>query len=391
MKVLNLELKNYRNYENLNVEFSPFINVLVGKNAQGKTNMLEAIFLSAIGKSLRTNKETDLINWNEQFACVKCNVQKKYLTSKIELFLNRTSKKTIKINSLPIRRIGDLLGELNCVYFSPDELKLIKESPEDRRRFMDIDISQTSKQYFYLLGRYNKTMSMRNKLLKTYKDKVKVIKTPKSYKIVSDEENIKTFHEIKMMLDVYSTQLAEIAGKIVAYRQIFISELLPYAQKSHAYLTSNSEELFLEYSTDIELLTDESNFSVLCENYKNKMLDEFNKNIEKDLYLTHTSVGPHRDDIKVLVNNIDVREFGSQGQQRTTALSMKLAEVEIIRQKCDDMPILILDDVLSELDEDRRNKLLKFCVKCQTFISSTEFNEKVDNVKIIKIEKGKLC
>ena len=194
-----------------------------------------------------------------------------------------------------------------------------------------------------------------------------------------------------MMLDVYSTQLAEIAGKIVAYRQIFISELLPYAQKSHAYLTSNSEELFLEYSTDIELLTDESNFSVLCENYKNKMLDEFNKNIEKDHYLTHTSVGPHRDDIKVLVNNIDVREFGSQGQQRTTALSMKLAEVEIIRQKCDDMPILILDDVLSELDEDRRNKLLKFCVKCQTFISSTEFNEKVDNVKIIKIEKGKLC
>lgn len=389
MKILSVELKNYRNYSNIKLDFSPTINVVVGKNAQGKTNLLEAIFYSAIGKSLRTTKDTDLITWGETSGKITTKIEKKFGKSKIDIYFVASSKKTIKINDIPIKRMGELLGELRCVYFSPDELKLIKESPEDRRRFMDIHICQTSKAYFYLLGKYDKILASRNKLLKEYKDKIKIIKTPKSYKLYNDEQNKDIAEDLKSMLDIYDVQLAEVASKIILSRQTFVENLAPYCAKAHEYLTSNEESLKIEYQTDFALNLENIESSDKLALYNQKITELLNKNFEKDIYLAHTSIGPHRDDIKVLLNDIDVRNFGSQGQQRTAALSLKLAEIEIIKNQTNDSPILILDDVLSELDLSRRKKLLKFCSLCQTFISSTDLDESLENTNIITIEKGK--
>ena len=388
MIVKEIEVKNYRNYSNLKLEFSSNVNVVLGKNAQGKTNLLEAIFFTAIGKSLRTNKEHDLIKWSENSAKIKTTIAKKFGECTIEIILNLSEKKTVKINNIPIKRIGELFGELRCVYFSPDELKLIKESPEDRRRFMDIDISQTSKAYFYLLGRYDKILASRNKLLKDYKDKIKIIKTTKSYKLDKSEENLSKSNELKSMLDIYNVQLAEVASKIVVYRQNFIKKLAPYAAKAHEFLSSGEESLSSEYQTDFELNTEEISLAEKQKLYQQKLIDLYESSYEKDISLSHTSIGPHRDDIKVLLNGIDVRNFGSQGQQRTAALSLKLAEVEIIKNETEESPVLILDDVLSELDQSRRKKLLKFCAKCQTFLSSTDFDESFDGAKIIKISNA---
>ena len=309
MKIENIELKNYRNYENLKIDFSPNINVLIGKNAQGKTNMLEAIFFVAIGKSLRTNKENELIKWGENSAYIKTQIEKKYSKRTIEIFLTNGAKKTVKINKMPIKRIGELLGELRCVYFSPDELKLIKESPEDRRRFMDIDISQTSKTYFYLLGKYDKILSMRNKLLKNYKDKIKITKTSKKYKLLDDNTNLNMFEELKSMLEIYNEQLSETASKIVVFRQNFVNELSPFAAKTHLFLTSNTETIKINYTTDIDLSV--GNFEELCKNYKENFKEKLSDCILKDIYLGYTSIGPHRDDIEIFVNEIDVKNFGS--------------------------------------------------------------------------------
>lgn len=388
MKVKSIKLNNYRNYSNIALEFSPNVNVVVGKNAQGKTNLLEAIFLTAIGKSLRTHKESDLISWGKENAKIETTIEKKYGTTKICIYLSGKTKKSIKINDISVKKIGELLGELRCVYFSPDELKLIKESPEDRRRFMDIAISQTSRPYFYLLSKYDKLLASKNKILKNYKDKIRIIKTPKSYKLLNEEQNQKLFEEVKNMLDIYNIQLAETASKIIVFRQNFITNLAPYAQKTHEYLTSNEETLSCEYQTDFELLAADK--LTIQEEYKKTLLDLYEKNTEKDLFLGYTSIGPHKDDIDVKLNGIDVRSFGSQGQQRTAALSLKLAEIEIIRQQTGDTPILILDDVLSELDLGRRNKLLKFCSICQTFLSSTDLDESLKGAKIITINKGEV-
>ncbi|MBO4412653.1 MAG: DNA replication/repair protein RecF [Clostridia bacterium] len=388
MKIKSIKLNNYRNYSNLTLEFSPNVNVIVGKNAQGKTNLLEAIFFSAIGKSLRTHKESDLILWGKETAKIETKIEKKYGQTKIGIYLSSKTKKSIKINDISVRKIGELLGELRCVYFSPDELKLIKESPEDRRRFMDISISQTSKPYFYLLSKYDKLLASKNKVLKNYKDKIRIIKTPKTYKIINDEQNLKLFEEVKNMLDIYNLQLADVASKIVVFRQDFIINLAPYAKKTHEFLTSNEETLTCEYQTDFVLLDIEK--AERQKEYNKLFLELYGKNTEKDLFLGYTSVGPHKDDLDVKLNGIDVRYFGSQGQQRTAALSLKLAEIEIIRQQTGETPILILDDVLSELDLSRRNKLLKFCSVCQTFLSSTDLDDSLKGAKIITINKGEV-
>ena len=367
MKVASIRLLNYRNYSNMSLKFSPNINIVLGRNAQGKTNLLEAIFTCAIGKSMRATKDNDIIKWGENNAKIELEVEKRFGKTKIEIYFLKSSKKAIRINGLPVKRIGELLGELNCVFFSPDELKLIKESPEDRRRFMDIHISQISKTYFYLLGKYEKIISSRNKTLKDYKDKKNT-----------------DLEDLKRMLSVYNQQLSECAAKISIFRNNFIVTLTPYSQKSHSYLTSNSENLYIEYDGSFNFenkLIEEDKIEEL----KNKFIELYEKNFNKDLSLGYTTVGPHRDDIKVKINDIDVRNFCSQGQQRTAALSLKLAELEIIKLQTGEMPILILDDVLSELDINRRTRLLKFCSLTQTFISSTDKPERISNVNIIKI------
>ena len=378
MRVAKIKLLNFRNYQRAEFSFSPGTNIIVGKNAQGKTNLLEAIFTCAIGKSMRAAKDNEVILFGQENAKIELEVEKKFGKTKIEIYFLK-NKKAIKINGLPIRRTGELLGELRCVFFSPDELKLIKESPEDRRRFMDISLSQISKAYFNSLNKYDKIIRSRNKLIKDFKDKNSVKKS-----------NLSTLNldDFKRMISVYDAQLSDCAAKISLSRNNLVLSIAPYAKRAHEFLTDGAEGLEIEYQTSFPVETSVLNGNEIVEKFKEKYLALYEKSLEKDLALGYTSIGPHRDDIKVLINKIDVKSFCSQGQQRTAALSLKLAELEIINKQTGEMPILILDDVLSELDEARRTKLLKFCSSTQTFISSTDVPEKIKNSRIIRIKSG---
>lgn len=348
MEITKIQLLNYRNYVNAEIDFSKGLNIIIGKNAQGKTNLLEAVYFCVVGKSFRASREKEVINLSSDIAKVKLFIKKEIGQSNVEIIFSRNQKKTVKINGIPIKKIGELLGEFNGVFFSPDELKLIKESPEDRRRFMDIDISQTSKQYFYLLSRYDKILQNRNKQLKTQINLV----------------------EMKKIMQIWNEQLADCALKISKYRQNFILSLAPYAKEAHSFLTDGKEDLQIEYCG----ITDTT---------KEQIIAKLEKNLEKDLSLGYTSYGTHRDDIKVSVNGIDVRTFGSQGQQRSCALSLKLAELEIIKAQTKTLPVLLLDDVLSELDDDRKLRLLQFCKKSQTLITCTSFNYDIEHTTIV--------
>ena len=358
MKIKSLELLSYRNYPNQTINFSGGLNVLHGSNAQGKTNLLESIYFCAIGKSTRVSKEREVILWGKDEAKIKLISQKKYNNSTIEIYFSKKQNKSIKINGISIKKIGELMGEFNAVYFSPDELKLVKECPEDRRRFMDISIAQTSKTYFYLLNRYEKVLANRNKLLKTYTD----------------------INNIKDVIGVWNEQLADIGSKIISARIGFLTKLSSYAKLAHNYLTSEKEDLKLSYSGIVK----ES-----VEKIKEEILNKLEKNIEKDFSLGYTTIGPHRDDIKIFVNDIDIKTYGSQGQQRTCALSLKLAELEIIKEQTGEYPVLLLDDVLSELDYARRKKLLNFTQKTQTILTCNEFDYDIPCTKF-KIENGEI-
>ena len=359
MKISSISVDNFRNYERISIKPKENVNVFLGKNAQGKTNLLEAIFFCGVGKSFRNVKDKDLINWSKDFSRITINIEKKYRNQKIEILLTNSNKKTIRIDGISIRRVGDLLGEMPVVFFSPDELKLIKESPDERRKFMNIDISQTNKRYFYLLQRYDKILASRNKLLKDTKD----------------------IEVLKQSIDIWDRVFVEVAEKIILERIKFVEEISPLAEKVHKFLTNGKEELRIEYK-GFEKGKNET--------YSQSIEKALKKNLEKDFKLGYTSIGPHRDDIDIFLNGIEVKNFGSQGQQRTAALSLKLSELEIIKEKVGDYPVLLLDDVFSELDKDRRDRLLKFTSKTQTFITCTDFNYSDKNFKIFEIENGKV-
>lgn len=357
MFIKKLILKDYRSYLEKTFEFSDKINILVGKNAQGKTNVLEAIFFMIIGKSFKTSKEKEVVAWNKENAYIKGEFQKKYREVEIELFFLKERKKSIKIDGINIHKMGELLGSVNAVFFSPEELKLIKESPEDRRKFINVVLSQTNKKYFYLLGRYEKVLANRNKLLKS----------------------VKELSLIKDTIDIWDRALAELANKIYIERKNFIEELSPFAKKAHEYLSGGSENIEIQYKSSFD-----------GEDYEDKMIKALSKNLEKDFRLGYTSVGVHRDDIDIFLNGVEVKNYGSQGQQRTTALSLKLAELEFIKNRVGEYPILLLDDVFSEIDAERRKKLLKFASKTQTLITCTEFEPpKNFDGRIFEIKKEK--
>lgn len=360
MEIKSIKLKNYRNYTEERVYFSPKLNVLLGKNAQGKTNLVEAIYFCSIAKSPRTKREAELIKWQEDFSNILLEYKTKAGDKKIDVTLKRKGKKIIKLNRINILKIADLVGAVKCVYFSPDELKLVKDAPQDRRKFLDTDISQLNKNYFYNLIKYNKILDSRNKLLK-------------------DGFNSTSINET---LDIWSRQLANVGSKIIIKRIEFLSKLKEYAKRSHNFLTSSTENLELNYQ-GITGLTEQEIELKLIQEYKNTQ--------EKDLKLGYTTVGPHRDDIEMLVDSIDIRTFGSQGQHRTVALSLKLAELEIFKDECGEYPVLLLDDVLSELDKERQNKLLEVTNKIQTILTTTNVNEYLlDTATIIRVEDGKV-
>lgn len=360
MKVESLKLIGFRNYLNQQLKFSDGLNVIVGKNAQGKTNLLESIYFFCIAKSPRAVKDKELINFEKDSSKIEANVIRNYGKINLEVYFSRFQKKTIKINQTTIKRVGDLFGILNAVYFSPDELKLVKESPENRRRFLDVDISQMNKNYFYNLLKYEKIIDHRNKLLK----------------------NAKSLEDVEDSLSIFTMQAVDVASKIIFERLKFIEKLKPILEQTHNNLTNGLEKIKLEYNGVVGKTQDE---------IKEKLEKLFEKSKEKDFELRYTSVGPHRDDFKIYINGIDVRAYGSQGQQRTATLSLKLSELEIFKEETGEYPLLLLDDVLSELDSSRQTKLLEYCKKTQVFLTCTAFNEKVDfDYNLIKVKGGEV-
>lgn len=352
-----LEVYNFRNYIKETIEFSNGLNIIVGQNAQGKTNLLEAIYLLSTGRSPRTVQDKEMINFNAKEARVSAKVVTDIGEREIEMMLSKNVKKRARINGMNIARISELLGNLNTVFFSPDEMRLIKNSPSFRRQFMDIDLCQLSRTYFYTLNKYNKILSQRNALLK------------------QDKDVLNTIH-------IWTEPLAEIGAKIIHQRKTFCDNISAYASIIHSELTNGKEEIAISYQTTSEGSDEEEIASSL--------LFDLNKNLERDIKLRYTSVGPHRDDIKIEVDDIDVRKYGSQGQQRTAALSMKLAEIDIFKNIDGENPILLLDDVLSELDEIRREKLLNYSKDIQTILTCTTAEQIRARGKVFLIKNGKI-
>ena len=345
MYIKNLQLNNFRNYENESFEFSDGINILSGDNAQGKTNCAEAIFYLCTGYSTRATRDKQVISYGKDNAQIEGTAVSRYGNVNVKMEFFKNESKSVKINGAPVAKIGELLGNINSVFFNPGELKLIQESPEDRRRFMDIALSQTNRSYFYSLQRYRKILNQRNNLLKEEDDDL-----------------------VYSTLEVWDRQLASAAAEIIECRNLFIKQLQPFATAAHEFITDGKENLTVqgEDASPGERAAIETN-----------LMAELSVHVEKDRILGYTTVGPHRDDLKIKVNGEDVKNYGSQGQQRTAALSLKLAELEIFKQTQGEYPVLILDDAMSELDKNRQKRLLEKVNGVQTIITCTHIDEEV--------------
>jgi len=357
MKVVSLELNNFRNYKQSKVILNDGVNFIVGKNAQGKTNMLESLYLISVGKSPKNSKDKQIVNFGEQRAKIDCCFSTLAGNKNIQMYLDKSDKKSIKINNLNILKLTELVGTLSVVYFSPDELKLIKEVPEDRRSFLDVSISQFDKTYLYNLMKYNRILKMRNQILKSFD---------------SPESKIE-------QLKLFTPQLIDTAEKIIEKRLIFIKNIQNFAKNIHNTITL-TENLEISYSYTIK-----ENKSI-----KQDLNEIFESNLEKELELGYTCAGPHRDDIVFKINGLDCKNYASQGQQRTVALVVKLALMEVIKEEIGEYPILLLDDVLSELDDGRQNRLLNMTTKYQTLITCTHLPTTDIKCTAIKIENGKV-
>ena len=359
MQIKKLFLQNFRNYESEQFTFSEGLNVLFGKNAQGKTNCAEAVFYLCTGASLRIRHDKQLIKMGAEHARITAEAQNRYgkVTLEADIFEN---KREIRVNGTKISKNADLMGHINSVFFSPGELRLIQDGPDERRRFMNLSISQTSPAYYTALLRYNKILDQRNALLKN-----------SDYSLVLDT------------LPIWDEQLCQYAAIIVKKREEFLQKLAPYAKEFHAYLTDSGEEL--DVSSDKKYEGDE-------EEIAKTLLRRLSNNYDKDLRLGFTTVGPHRDDLSLLISGVDAKAYASQGQTRTAALALKLAEVQIFKELSGEYPILILDDVMSELDLPRRKKLLKKIDGMQTLLTCTHAERVLYGATCnkIRIENGKI-
>ena len=342
MKINSLKLKNFRNYENLNLELDETTNIFYGDNAQGKTNILEALYLCGTTKSHRGTKDKDMIRFGEDESHIEVTVDKNGISYQIDMHLKKNKPKGIAINRIPIKKASELFGILNVVFFSPEDLNIIKNGPAERRRFIDLELSQLDKIYLNNLANYNKIVNQRNHLLK----------------------DISYNPSLKDTLDIWDLQLADYGEKVIESRRKFIEQVNDIISDIHRRLTGNKE--------NIEIIYEPNTADQLLE-------DVLNKNRERDLRMMSTSCGPHRDDICIKIDGIDIRKFGSQGQQRTAALSLKLSEIEMVKKVTRDKPVLLLDDVLSELDKNRQNYLLESIDDIQTLITCTGVDEFVNH------------
>ncbi|MBE5848220.1 MAG: DNA replication/repair protein RecF [Lachnospiraceae bacterium] len=355
MIINSLELSNFRNYGSLNISFNHGTNIFYGDNAQGKTNILEAIYLSATTKSHRGTKDADMIRFNEEESHIRTYLQKEEMDYKIDMHLRKSKSKGIAINGQKIKKAADLLGILNVVLFSPEDLSIVKEGPSERRRFVDMELCQLDPFYLYNLNHYNKTVNQRNKLLKD------LVQNP----------------SLKETLSIWDQQLISYGSKIIERRMNFTDQLNSIIHDIHYRLTGEKENLVIRYEPDVSIET----FEKKCISRR-----------EKDIALKQTTTGPHRDDFSFYVDEIDIRKFGSQGQQRTAALSLKLSEIELVKKIAKTTPVLLLDDVLSELDSNRQNYLLNSIGNVQTIITCTGLDDFINNRfqinKIFRVTEG---
>lgn len=342
MIIESIELKNYRNYDELHMEFSPGTNILYGNNAQGKTNILEAVYVCCTTKSHRGSKDRDMIHFHEDESHIKLNIRKNDVPYRIDMHLKKNKAKGVAINGVPIRKASELFGIVNVVFFSPEDLNLIKNGPAERRKFIDLELCQLNRLYVHSLVSYNRILMQRNKLLKELMFKP----------------------EYEETLDIYDMQLVQFGREIIRYRHDFIARLNDIIYDIHFKLSGGKEHLKIIYDPDVEADCFEQ---------------QLRKSRQQDKKQKTTLTGPHRDDIGFFIDEIDIRKFGSQGQQRTAALSLKLAEIELVKIIVKDYPILLLDDVLSELDGNRQNHLLSAINHIQTMITCTGLEDFVNN------------
>lgn len=355
MYVRRLTLRQFRNYVEQTVDLGAGLNIFCGDNAEGKTNLLESLYVFGVGRSPRTTQDKDLVNFASNQAYIRADVVKTHSNHKVEIHFSQ-SKKRIAIDGMPISRLGELMGVVNVVYFSPDEMAIIKEEPMLRRRFLDISLSQQSKIYYYSLLRYNKILLSRNKLLK-------------------EGESLDD------TLPVWEEQLAKEGARIIRMRREYVQMLSSHAKEAHALLTQGKEILHVEYESQCDAVQEEQ--------IATQLLELLVASRDKDKRLAYTTVGPHRDDIKLMVGDIDIRKYGSQGQQRTSALSLKLAELEIFRQVTGEYPILLLDDVLSELDDTRKESLMRAVSKVQTILTCTKYDMTLPpDARVFAVHRG---
>ncbi len=357
MIIKSLEIADYRNYDSLHIDFSSGTNILYGDNAQGKTNILEAIYMSATTKSHKGTKDKDVVNFRKEEAHIRTYLEKEGIETRVDMHLRKNKSKGIAIDGQKIKKAAQLLGLLNVVFFSPEDLSIIKNGPAERRRFVDMELCQLDQFYLYNLNNYNKIVNQRNKLLK----------------------DMYFNPSLRDTLNIWDSQLISFGSKIIERRQLFVEQLNEIILEIHRKLSGGRENLVIQYEPD-----------VLIDEYEKKM----SLNQERDVKLKQTSTGPHRDDFSFVVGDIDIRKFGSQGQQRTAALSLKLSEIELVKKMTRDNPVLLLDYVLSELDSNRQNYLLSTIGDIQTIITCTGLDEFVNNRfeidKVFHIESGKI-
>lgn len=358
MRITKLKLENFRNYSSLELDFSPGITLVSGNNGQGKTNLVESLVIASTTKSPRTSTFLELIKDGKQNARVDVYIERRYGEVKVSYAIDQKGEKTFFVNGNSQSKLGEVFGNLVVIYFCPDHLKIVSGSPQERRDFMDTDISQLSGAYYNLLQRYNKILMQRNKLLKIEKD----------------------MQVLLSQIGVWNEQLASVASLIIKTRKGFIEKLKKPASEAIKYISSSKEELEIEYIGARGQTKEE---------IKNELLKSLEYNLEKDIELGYTSIGPHRDDIYFGLSKKDARSFSSQGQQRSIVLALKFAEMEIFKEELGESPVMVLDDVFSELDTTRQRRLYEKMSEQQTIITGTVFKFKPASAySLIKIKNG---
>ena len=351
MRINNILLQNFRNYANLELTFNEHRNIIVGENAQGKTNLIEAIYLAAFAKSFRTNNAGDMVKFGEDRGRVNVDINSEDMDKNIDISILANGRKMIKKDGKVVRRTADLLNNIVVIIFSPDDLRIIKDSPERRRAYINRELSQIRPKYYDVLKNYSDVLKQKNSLIKG----------------LSNSQYSRTYNTD--MMDVYDRQLADYGYELIRYRKEFIEMLSEEAGEIMSAISGGKEELKIEYKTSCNYISAPEGREILFK--------QLYHNRQKDIYAGFATLGPHRDDLEFYINGTDAKKYGSQGQQRTIALSLKLAEIRIAKQILDEYPVLLLDDVLSELDLDRQRFLVNQIDDVQLFITSAELNDEV--------------